>query len=391
MMFMAVNGCVIVLRETAVQWYQPSYKSPFYPWVQIFGIISGGVLLVVLGGLAVVAALIIVLIGSIVYYSYGRFNAQRSGVLKTYGYRSASFLFYRKSGKNVFTESDLNKNTVEAEKNTNLDGALLEQAETVIPLFGNERSPEVLVEMGAALAQGVKVQVVHILEVPDITVLDALINEENPFIDSLNRRITAMSKERQIDVYFESAVTHDLVQTVHNISTQTECKWLVAGWDGKSGQGLFVSNPIGWLVTHIDCNFALFKDNGVRYFRKILVALSPGRTDPEFITACDRIADFYKAEITLVRVISTEATDQEADKHRQDSEELIKNTISKCKTLILKGSATVSIIAKASAAFDLLIIGTPIKRNGLEVLFRTDKDKFVDEVACSVIRLSINV
>ena len=36
MMFIAVNLAVIVLRETSAQWYNPKYKSPFYPYVHIF-------------------------------------------------------------------------------------------------------------------------------------------------------------------------------------------------------------------------------------------------------------------------------------------------------------------------------------------------------------------
>ena len=45
MMFIAVNLAVIVLRETSAQWYNPKYKSPFYPYVQLFGILSGFILL----------------------------------------------------------------------------------------------------------------------------------------------------------------------------------------------------------------------------------------------------------------------------------------------------------------------------------------------------------
>ncbi|MEC7646332.1 MAG: APC family permease [Bacteroidota bacterium] len=48
-MFIAVNICVIVLRETAVQWYKPTYKSPLYPYIQLFGIVSGLLLLFYLG------------------------------------------------------------------------------------------------------------------------------------------------------------------------------------------------------------------------------------------------------------------------------------------------------------------------------------------------------
>ena len=40
MMFVSVNFCVIILRETSAQWYKPTYMSPFYPMLQIFGIVS---------------------------------------------------------------------------------------------------------------------------------------------------------------------------------------------------------------------------------------------------------------------------------------------------------------------------------------------------------------
>ena len=49
LMFIFNELTVIVLRETNAQWYKPTFKSPLYPYVQIFGILSGIVLLAFLG------------------------------------------------------------------------------------------------------------------------------------------------------------------------------------------------------------------------------------------------------------------------------------------------------------------------------------------------------
>ena len=49
LMFIFNELSVIVLRETNAQWYKPSFRSPLYPYVQIFGILSGIVLLTYLG------------------------------------------------------------------------------------------------------------------------------------------------------------------------------------------------------------------------------------------------------------------------------------------------------------------------------------------------------
>ncbi len=386
MMFISVNACVIVLRETAVQWYRPDYRSPLYPWMQIFGILSGIVLLVVLGGVALLAALGIVIVGAVVYFAYGSKKSQRSGVLKLYGHRPALFLLYRRRNNGVDNQ-EAEVVTPMPAPDPNLDGSLTDEASVVVPLFGKERSPEMLVEMGSALAYGRKVQVVHLTEVPDQTMLDAMLVDDVK-IKSLNRRIAAMADERAVDVDFDAAVTHELVDTIHKISMQTHCRWLVAGWDGRSGDGLFVRNPIGWLVTHIDSNFALFKDNGVRYIHRILVALRPGQDNVNFMVACDRIAQFYNAKLTLLRV-SPFMDEANKDDLMERSEQLIKHCQSDVEILLEKSKQPIQTIVDTSAAYDLLIIGTPVKNSWKDILLGTDKDKFADKAACSVLRLTI--
>ena len=66
MMFISVNMSVIILRETSAQWYKPKYKSPLYPWIQIFGIITGFFLLFYLGIVPLLAIGAIFLLGAII-------------------------------------------------------------------------------------------------------------------------------------------------------------------------------------------------------------------------------------------------------------------------------------------------------------------------------------
>lgn len=389
MMFMAVNACVIVLRETAVQWYTPRYFSPGYPFVQILGILSGLVLLIVLGTAALAAALLIGVAGIIIYYLYGRNRVQRSGVLRLYGHRPALFLLYRrKKGRATAQPLDSSRHI----KPENLDGAIARQAPVVISLFGKERSPEMLVEMGAALAQGGKVQVVHLQEVPDQTALDALMEDE-PVILSLNRRIRAMSEERSVNVDFDAVVTHELASTVSEISRQTHCEWLVGGWDGRSHRGLFVRNPIGWLVTHLNSNFALYKDNGVRYIRRVLVAMRPGRPQSEtlaYLEAADRVACFHQAEITLLRVLPNMSGATATKSLHRETEQLALRCRAQVSIQIMTSPNPIRSIIDLTAAYDLLIIGTSIRKKWTEILLDTNMDKLAKRATCSVLRLQVH-
>ncbi|TDI70147.1 MAG: amino acid permease [Bacteroidetes bacterium] len=389
-MYVAVNSCVIVLRETSVQWYSPTYRSPMYPAIQIFGIVSGLILLFLLGIVALFAVLLIAVAGYGVYHFYGSSKVQRSGVLKIYGHRPALYFLYdgkqRSKSKQIVHKKERPAKYMTGE---NLDGIIATEAHVVVPLFGNERSSELLVEMGSAIAPQKKVQVVHLKEVPDQTMLDALLVDDVT-VTSLNRRVGAMAEERMINVDFDAVVTHDLVKTVHAISDQTHCQWMVMGWDGKVNHGLFVRNPMGWLVTHINCNFALYKDKGVRYIRKILVALRPGADNHEFMSVCDNIAQFYKSSITLVRVVKPTDTAAYKEAVLAQSNSLLNSCSSPVEGLLLEGKDPVRTISETTAGYDLLITGTPQSHNWTHVLMGSGRDKFVENAACSVLRLTFN-
>ena len=382
MMFILVNFSVIILRETSAQWYRPTYQSPLYPYMQLFGIISGIILLIFLGLLPLLAILVISLIGLIIYFTIGK-HASRTGVLRKYSHRPALYLLYSKKGrKERLRRKERNY------KNVNLDGKLISKAGVVVPLLGNENSPEMLVEIGAALNKKEKIQVINITEVPNQALLDAFM-EENPKITSLERRISGLSKSKNIDIDFEAAVTHDLSNTIYQLSEQTSCDWLVMSWNGRAHSGILVSNPLGWLLTHIDSDFALFKDNGVRYFGKILLAMRPGRKDKNFVAIADRICNFYNASLTLLHIVPEDMSDLEFKKIEDSSRTTLSKATSKSEVIIQRSKDAIGAISKISAEYDLLILGTPQKDNWLNILFGPGKDKFADSSACSVLRLTV--
>jgi amino acid transporter len=385
MMFILVNMSVIILRETSAQWYKPKYRSPLYPFIQIFGIISGIILLIFLGFMPLIAILAISALGLIIYFKYGK-NATRTGVLRRYGHRPALYLFYnRKNRKRKVKNYNITIGRIE-----NLNSELISDAGVIVPLLGNENSPEAIVEIASAINKKKKIQVVNITEVPNQTFLDVF-TEENPKIESLERRMTRLANYKEIKLDFEAAVTHEVPDTIYELSNQTNCDWLVMGWNGRAHRGILVRNPIGWLVTNINSDFALFKDNGVRYIGKVLLALRPGRKDKNFVAVADRICQFYKASLTLLQVVPEETSDADVEDMKTKAFYILRNTVSENEVIIQKSKNSVEAISIASASYDLLILGTPEKDNWKSVLlgFGKGKDKFTEQSACSVLRLTM--
>jgi amino acid transporter len=76
MIFMMINSCVIILRKTSKEHdWNPSYKSPMYPYIQLWGIIAGAVLIAFIGNKAFIGAAAAVAAGAATYYLYGRKHA----------------------------------------------------------------------------------------------------------------------------------------------------------------------------------------------------------------------------------------------------------------------------------------------------------------------------
>ena len=78
MVIVSLNVSVIVLRREnkGTEWYEPTFKSPLYPYVQIFGTIAGAYLVVIMGLKAILGATAAVVIGVSTYYIYGKKNYQ---------------------------------------------------------------------------------------------------------------------------------------------------------------------------------------------------------------------------------------------------------------------------------------------------------------------------
>ena len=372
LMFIFNELTVIVLRETNAQWYKPTFKSPMYPYVQIFGILSGIVLLAFLGVMPVVSVIGVVILGFLIFLVYGS-KSDRSGVASSYGILS----FFRKNASKIREYSEETDNT---------EDAITTKAEVVVPLLGEETSPETLVEMAAALKSTNEVQAFDITEVPNQTD-SSVFMQDSPESTSLKRRIKRLSDSKDLNVGFEAVVTYELSQTINKLSSQESCEWLVMGWGARPNSGIFISNPIGWLLANINSNLALFKDNGARYIGKVVLALRPGRKDKNFIGIANNICKHYGATLTLLHVVPENSRTTETIKHR--SEEKLKQSKVSANVEVVKSSKPVDTIAEISASYDLLILGTPEKDNWIKVLFGGGKDKFTERAACSVLRITL--
>ena len=79
--FMLINFSVIVFRKSKIQSYDPGYKSPLYPGMQIAGILISFVMIIYMGWMAILFSLAIVLVSVLWYHYYARMRVKREGAI----------------------------------------------------------------------------------------------------------------------------------------------------------------------------------------------------------------------------------------------------------------------------------------------------------------------
>jgi amino acid transporter/mannitol/fructose-specific phosphotransferase system IIA component (Ntr-type) len=77
-LFILANLALIFMRESNIRHYRPKYKAPFYPWIQVVGIVGYGFLIIQMGSLPLMIAGIFIAcaLGWYFIYAHGKIKRE---------------------------------------------------------------------------------------------------------------------------------------------------------------------------------------------------------------------------------------------------------------------------------------------------------------------------
>lgn len=79
--FIFINFAVIVFRQSNISSYDPGYKSPLYPAMQIVGIIVSFILIIYMGWTTILLTTAIIGLGYLYFYFYAKKKVKREGAI----------------------------------------------------------------------------------------------------------------------------------------------------------------------------------------------------------------------------------------------------------------------------------------------------------------------
>lgn len=81
LLFALLNLGVIVMRESQIEEYDPGFNSPWYPWLQIFGVVFSFVLIFEMGILSILFTVAVSAFAVGWYYYYAHSEVERTGAI----------------------------------------------------------------------------------------------------------------------------------------------------------------------------------------------------------------------------------------------------------------------------------------------------------------------
>ena len=307
LVFALINIAVVAFREGNAA-YEPEFTSPLYPWVQVFGVITGVLLLTQMGTVALVGALLIV-VGSVAWYLlYVRSRVSREGV--------ATDTVRRQVGREALDEVAAGREDQPREVLVALTKPVDE---------ARERS---LVSLAADLvrADEGRVVAVRFQEIPDQAPLTEDATVQSPADRSFERRMARLATELDADIEADEIVSHDTKHAVVNFAARRGADRIVAEHEPLRLRSRLLGDPIDWVVRHAPCDVLLVDNLGYDAPTDIVLSGEGGPASPLAVTVVEAVAAANDGTVSLWYPDAGGHTDQQQrtiDDYRTDLSDLL--------------------------------------------------------------------
>jgi nucleotide-binding universal stress UspA family protein len=307
MVFALVNVAVVAFRNGSTE-YDPEFESPLYPWVQAFGLLTGGVLLTQMGTVAIAGALVIT-VGSVLWYVlYVRPRVDREGV--------ATDAIRQQVSQSALTEVE----SVTAEDTHEVLVALTKD-------LGEDRERSLLA-LAADLVRedDGRVVVVRFEEVPDQAPLTADVAVQSAADLSFETRIEALAESLGVAVEADEIVSHDTKHAVVNFAARRGVDAIVTEHEPLRLRSRLLGDPFDWVVRHAPCDVLLVDNLGYDRPERVVVSGERGPSSPLAVRVAAAAATASDGSVSLWYPSDRGRTDgyrRTLDEHRARLSEML--------------------------------------------------------------------
>lgn len=305
--FMLVNLTVIGFRESQVDYYDPDYESLFYPYLQIFGIISGAILLLKIGPMALLGATTITMLSLIYYFTYVRRQEVQKSAVQEGALENVIENNLTKIKEILSEQSEYNNIVIVLRENT------------------SERCRDKMIKVADNLSPG------------NITVIETKhefsksFDESHPTISNSETPPWLANTLNENQVQYFSIRSENVKEAIINFSAYNNADLIMHEYGRSPNRRSTLRPDIEWILEHSPCQAALIKPGEKEESDISLTSIEPTFSPIEIkmVKNIYEKSDKKDKNLNLLQVINPEDSDREKNiigKYHKDIISLLENT-----------------------------------------------------------------
>jgi len=346
-------GCIL-LRESDTDWYNPTFRAPGYPIVQIAGAFSCFFLLLLMGSTVQLIGLGMIVFGIVWYFIWAKEQTVVEGVIDQALANIAGTGVYR----------------------------------VLVPM-ANPAHEEEKLKIAAALDRaGGEVLALNIMEIPAQTPLHVgrkLYLEKEKAQETILKKVAKRAETTDVPVKTSHLISHNISKAIVDAAKTRHCNLILMGWKGKVKSSRVSGSIVGEVMGKSTVNVAVLKSRGIKDLKKVIL---PYRGGPHGKACLELARDLLRAsdvQLTVIKVLQkgvikreTEALQEVLKQDTEEFQDRIKIHVFKDKDIVRK-------IAEESKGYDLVIVGASSEWKLKRSLFGSIPDGTANKAHCSVL------
>ena len=331
LVFALINLALIAFREGELDWYQPEFRSPWYPIPQAFGIIAAVLLLTQMG--------IVPLVGSVLFVIAG-------------------VLWYRTFGKSRAVKASAARDALRLRENERLVGESAERIGTggrrlVLVLIRRPTRParqHTLFRLAMRLAEapGGRIHVINF----DARTADTIPSGPD----------RAGAEALGITVTSENYTDEDRRGMVHRFVEIEGVDLFIADLPQDLKATRHIARDLRWLREHLTCDSVFLRNRSVDDIDRIAVLGTGGPYDPVKMEIADHIARYESAAVRFVHLTPTDAPPAQADSIHAYHEQLGAVLTVPWDDRVQAADDLIETLTDLSRGANLVVLGAPTHR-----------------------------
>ncbi|MFB6359816.1 MAG: APC family permease [Halobacteriales archaeon] len=368
LVFSLVNVALIAFRESDLESYDPEFVAPGYPWVQLFGLLAGLVLLTQMGLLPLLGAVGIIVGGIAWYQVYGRERTEREGAAldalrgttEGYSVRATEQLFAT-GGEGGTLIAVGEETAVETER------TLVQFAKAVITRRGG------------------RLTVAQFQEVPEQIPLAGATEEYTSADEAFERETSEITDQLNIPIEIDEVVSHDIEHSVANYVRDHDVNLVVAEWEPELFHGELFGSDVDWFMNHVSADILFVRDQGFDDIENVTVVGGRGPYSPLEVLVADAIGQAHDATVKFLQTVDPDVSSDQLTGIETYLTELQELCTADTAFDVVPTTAEESDMLEAAAGSDLVIASTAAHHRLYDVLFGTLPDRLISDLDCTVI------